>query len=124
MSDIENLSITMDLFNSQQARDAAIKATYEYHSIHKTSKNIDTAKAKQSLKKLLRPDRTFIFIIGSISSPLVVTPSTSYDIKKDALNKLIMAYFCFKKETGNKMDRQILVMQADNFYKSVASNKQ
>lgn len=113
----------MDLFNNQQARGAAIKAMLEYHLAYKTGKNIDTAKVKQSLKKLSQSDRTFMFIIGNTSNPLGAIPSINYDIKKNTLNKLIMAYFYFKKETESKMDRQILVVQADNFYKSVALNK-
>ena len=36
----------MDLFNNQQARDAAIKAMHEYHLAYKTGKNIDHRKYK------------------------------------------------------------------------------
>ena len=111
---MENLGITMDLFNNQQARDAAIKAMHEYHLAYKAGQSIDTTEVKQSLKKLSQ---------SNTSNPLVAIPSINYDIKKTTLNKLIMAYFYFKKETENKMDRQILVVQADNFYKSVALNK-
>lgn len=120
---MKNLGITMDLFNNQQARDAAIKAMHEYHLAYKAGQSIDTTEVKQSLKKLSQSDRTFMFIIGNTSNPLVAIPSINYDIKKNTLNKLIMAYFYFKKETENKMDSQILVVQADNFYKSVALNK-
>ena len=42
----------MDLFNNQQARDAAIKAMHEYHLAYKAGQSIDTTEVKQSLKKL------------------------------------------------------------------------
>lgn len=51
----------MDLFNNQQARGAAIKAMHEYHLAYKTGKNIDTAKVKQSLKKLSQSDRLYVY---------------------------------------------------------------
>ncbi len=38
-----------------------------------------------------------MFIIGNTSNPLVAIPSINYDIKKNTLNKLIMAYFLFQK---------------------------
>lgn len=49
----------MDLFNNQQARDAAIKAMHEYHLAYKAGQSIDTTEVKQSLKKLSQSDRTF-----------------------------------------------------------------
>ncbi|WP_285818045.1 hypothetical protein [Lactobacillus taiwanensis] len=51
---------------------------------------------------------------------MAAIPSINYDIKKNTVNKLIMAYFYLKKESENKMNRQIVVVQADHFYKSIS----
>lgn len=61
-----------------------------------------------------------MFIIGNTSNPMAAISSINYDIKKNTVNKLIMAYFYFKKESENKMNRQIVVVQADDFYKSIS----
>ncbi|KRM99134.1 hypothetical protein FD18_GL000223 [Lactobacillus taiwanensis DSM 21401] len=51
---------------------------------------------------------------------MAAIPSINYDIKKNTVNKLIMTYYYFKKESENKMNRQIVVVQADDFYKSIS----
>ena len=61
-----------------------------------------------------------MFIIGNTSNPMAAIPSINYYIKKNTVNKLIMAYFYLKKESENKMNRQIVVVQADHFYKSIS----
>lgn len=61
-----------------------------------------------------------MFIIGNTNNPMAAIPSINYDIKKNTVNKLIMAYYYFKKESENKMNRQIVVVQADDFYKSIS----
>lgn len=110
----------MDLFNHQQTRDAAIKAMYDYHLAYKTGQVKSTKQVEEAIKKLSQSDKAFMFIIGNTSNPMAAIPSINYDIKKNTVNKLIMAYFYFKKESENKMNRQIVVVQADDFYKSIS----
>ena len=45
---MKNLGITMDLFNNQQARDAAIKAMHEYHLAYKAGQSIDTTEVRMT----------------------------------------------------------------------------
>ncbi|WP_285816607.1 hypothetical protein [Lactobacillus taiwanensis] len=42
----------MDLFNYQQTRDAAIKATYDYHLAYKAAQVKSTKQVEEAIKKL------------------------------------------------------------------------